>query len=177
MQGVFIKNLSYNISTQANFHNNYLFFVHNYSSSNFNTDFNYTKLNWLNIRSELDYNIDEKLQILFISDIRLMKRVSYVPKYEFGFFINYEIFDKFYLSTNSTYLSKRDILVDYFDSKNNWDQLDGILNINSRVSFNKSQKLIFYLELNNILNKNILIWQENPILKRNLNFGIDYFFN
>jgi len=177
LQGVFIENLTYNISTQANFHNNYLFFVHNYSSTNFNTDFNYTKLNWMNIRSELDYNVDEKLQILFISDIRLMKRVSYVPKYEFGFFINYEIFDKFYLSTNSTYLSKRDILVNYFDSKNNWDQLDGILNINSRVSFNKSQKLIFYLELNNILNKNILIWQENPILKRNLNFGIDYFFN
>lgn len=188
LNGSLFKGVSYQVALKATTQDNFVHFVHfeeeleTSSESSFQSWMSlvYTDVQAIELNAEIDAKWSEKLHLWLKAEYRSMnKYLSYIPNLQLGTYLDYSYNDQWFLSASARYIGQRDVLTFtegiqcYVESVS---VLDPVLDVRLKINFALNKDLSFYLDANNLLNQDFILWQEEPILGRNLNFGARYRF-
>jgi len=186
LNGNLFRGVSYQVSVKAKKQSNFMHFVHlqnEYIDEQETEQWvapQYIELNSVRLHAELDAKWTEKFHLWLKADyISMDKHLSYVPELELGLYVDYHYNDQWFISTAARYIGDREALT-YSEGIYCYEevaaQLSPVLDVNLKVNFAYSKQLGFYFEAANLLNQDFILWQECPVLGRQLNFGAKYRF-
>lgn len=183
LNGNLFRGVSYQVSAEASTQDNFMHFV------NFTNAFEvygswidpvYIDLKSVQLHAEIDAKWTDKFHLWLKGDYRSFnKHLSYVPEMELGLYGTYYYNDQWFISSLVRYLGEREALSfnkGLYCYSEQAEELSAIMDVNMKVSFAYNNQLGFYLEGLNLLNQDFILWQQNPVLGRQINFGVKYRF-
>ena len=183
LNGNLFRGVSYQVSAEAATQDNFMHFVHFTNAYEFYGAWIapvYTDLKSLQFHAELDAKWTDKFHLWLKGDYRsLNKHLSYVPEIELGLYGAYHYNDQWFISSSARYLGEREALSfneGLYCYSEEADVLSTVLDVNLKVNFAYNKQLGFYLEALNLLDQDFILWQQNPVLGRQVNFGAKYRF-
>ena len=186
LNGNLFRGVSYQVSVTAKNQNNFMHFVHLQNEYSDEREIEtwvspeYTELNSVQLHAELDAKWTEKFHLWLKADyISMDKHLSYVPELEVGLYVDYHYNDQWFISTSARYIGEREALTyseGIYCYQEIAEQLNPVIDANLKVNFAYNKQMGFYLEAANLLNQDFILWQERPVLGRQLNFGAKYRF-
>ena len=183
LNGNLFKGLSYQVSAEANSQDNFMHFIHFTNAYEFYGSWiapAFTDLKFLQFHAELEAKWTDKFHLWLKGDYRsLNKHLSYVPEIELGLYGTYHYNDQWFISYSARYLGEREDLRFNQDYSCYFEEavvLSSVLDLNLKVNFAYNKQLGFYLEALNLLDQDFILWQQNPVLGRQVNVGVKYRF-
>ena len=96
---------------------------------------------------------------------------------ELGLYGSYRYNEQWYLSGSLRYIGEREAMrLDELNYLDEFQKLDPVIDINTKLHFAYHQQISFYLEGLNLLDKDFVLWRQVPVLGRQINFGAKYSF-
>lgn len=186
LNGNLFRGVSYQMSVEANTQDQFLHFVHlkeEYLDERGTQEWMgvvYTDLKSVQLHAELDAKWTDKFHVWLKGDYRTFdKHLSYVPELELGLYAAYHYNDQWFLNSSFRYLGKREALTfteGLIMYKEEAESLKDVLDLNLKLNFAYNNQIGFYLEGVNLFNQDYILWQENPVLGRQINLGAKYRF-
>ena len=186
LNGSLFRGVSYQVSVEAKMQNNFMHFVnleYKYLDERGTQTWitpEYTELKSVQFHAELDAKWTDKFHLWLKAYYTSMnKHLSYVPELELGLYVDYHYNDQWFISSSAQYMGVREALTyteGVFCYQETAEALKTVLNANMKVNFAYNKQLGFYVEGANLLNQDFILWQEHPVLGRQLNFGAKYRF-
>jgi len=186
LNGNLFRGVSYQVSVTAKKQSNFMHFVHlqhDYLDERKTEQWvasQYTELNSVQLHAELDAKWTDKFHLWLKADyISMDKHLSYVPELELGLYVDYHYNDQWFISSSARYMGEREALTyseGIYCYQEMAEQLNSVIDANLKVNFAYNKQLGFYFEAANLLNQDFILWQERPVLGRQLNFGAKYRF-
>jgi len=186
LNGNLFRGVSYQVSVTAKNQKNFMHFVHlqNEYIDERGTETwispEYIELNSVHLHAELDAKWTDKFHLWLKADyISMDKHLSYVPELELGLYVDYHYNDQWFISTSARYIGEREVLTyseGIYCYQEIAKQLNPVIDANFKVNFAYNKQLGFYFEAANLLNQDFILWQERPVLGRQLKFGAKYRF-
>lgn len=186
LNGNLFRGVSYQMSLEANTQDQFLHFVH--LEKEYANEIGleqwvgamYTELKSVQLHAELDAKWTDKFHVWLKGDYRTFdKHLSYVPELELGLYTAYHYNDQWFLNSSFRYLGNREALTfteGLFIYEEKAEKLKDVLDFNLKLNFAYNNQLGFYLEGLNLFNQDYILWQENPVLGRQINLGAKYRF-
>lgn len=183
LNGNLFRGVSYQASIEANTQDNYLHFVKMIDEGLESPSWHavdYTDLNLVQMHFELDAKWTDKFHCWFKGDYRSFdNQLSYVPEIELGLYGDYHYNDQWFINLAARYIGKRQVITlkeDIEGYAELYESLLPSLELNCKVNFAFNNQLGFYVEGANMLNQDVVLWQQVPIIGRHVNFGAKYRF-
>ena len=181
--GNLFRGLSYQVSAEAGMQDNFIHFVHFISEYEGVEPWiapEFIDLKSVQLHAEIDAKWTDKFHLWIKGDYRSPnKHLSYVPEIELGLYGAYHYNDQWSLSSSLRYLGEREVLSfngDLCCYLEEVEVLPAIIDVNIKVNFAYNKQFGFYFEALNLFDQDFILWQQNPVLGRQLNFGAKYRF-
>ena len=140
----------------------------------------YTSLNSVQLHAEIEAQWNDQLHFWLKGDYRSYdKHLSYIPETELGFYIAYQYNTQWFLRSSMRCMGGREVLTPSIDDKDKQvkiEDLPQLFDLNLNLTYSLDKQIHFYLEALNILNQDLVIWQQNPVLGRQYTLGCKYRF-
>lgn len=181
--GNLFKGVNYQLSMEASSQNNYLHFVNMrdyYQNDKQWISPVFTELDLVGLNASVDAKLGDKHHMMIDAKYRSYdKHLSYVPNFQLQVNNTYDYDEHWHINTSLKYIGKRESLAFVNDISCYSEELEDInasidIDINLKYSYQKQWS--FYVSLLNLLNEDILLWEETPIMGRQLKIGAVYKF-
>jgi len=183
LNGNLFRGVSYRVSAEAGMQDNFMHFVHFISEYEGVEPWiapEYIDLKSVQLHAEIDAKWTDKFHLWIKGDYRSTnKHLSYVPEIELGLYGAYHYNDQWNISSSLRYLGEREVLSfngDLCCYLEESEVLPAIMDVNIKIDFAYNKQIGFYFEGLNLLDQDFILWQQNPVLGRQVNFGAKYRF-
>lgn len=188
IRGAFSSEVSFNIKYSTATVENMLFYVNDtvlYGNS-FNAVYDTIALQ--NIAAELTLHSTNKLDVILRGDYFMYRNSSLLevwhkPAYRASLMLHYDLKDKLVFKSNVFVVSGR--IARSFDSSDGpmiayniyyEKRLKPIIDINLSLEYRLNKKFSCFLAANNLLASNYVVWNNYPVQRLNVMFGLKYSF-
>lgn len=178
LNGNLFSGVSYQVSAALASQDHFMHFVHQSDPSEVTSMAPaFSRLKSFELHAALDAQCTETFHFSFKADLKSFnKKLSYVPKLELGWYGSYHYNEQWYMSGSLRYIGQRQALksedTDFILHQN----LDAFMDVNVKLHFAYHEHLDFYMEGINLMNQETILWQQAPVLGRQINLGASYRF-
>ena len=183
LNGALFDGINYQFSVEACTQDNFLHFVHFVSNEDHSVQYmipEFTNVNFIQLHGELHAEGLSKFQLWLQAEYRsFTEDLSYVPDIHLGLYTSYKYDSKWAFTGSIQYMGDREALTNYEDQESYFEEamnLASFIDLSIKLDYRHHKQLNFYLEGINLADKDFIIWQDNPILGRRINFGANYLF-
>jgi len=178
LNGNLFSGVSYQVSAAAVSQDYFMHFVHQSDASEaIWMAPAFTPLKSFELHAALDAQWTETLHFSFKADLKSFnKELSYIPKLELGWYGSYHYNEQWYMSGSLRYIGQRQALRSESSDFTRQQNLDAFMDVNVKLHFAYHEHLGFYVEGINLMNQETILWQQTPVLGRQLNLGASYRF-
>lgn len=183
LNGNLFRGVTYQVSTEVCTSNQFMHFVKvsdNKEPTLSSIYPDYTSLNFLQLHAEIDAKWNEKLHFWLKGDYySFSKHLSYVSEIELGVYTAYQYNNQWTVRSSLRYLGGREVLSQVSGQNGSFikvEDLPAVVDFNLKLNFVYDKQFDFYMEALNILDEDFILWEQNPVLGRQLNLGCTYRF-